>query len=114
VLTLKSYQSGNRFSKLLENEFTVILLRGKNTKGDQIYCYVKITLPNVQRFKAALRSHNAFNPSDFGTVVAAGKGEPPREVQAEIRKKYALVPENVDLPPAKEKGPGKPAKEKKP
>jgi len=56
-----------------------------------IYSYVKIFLPNIQRFKAAVQAGKGFNPSDFGEVLAAGKGNPPPEVHAEMIALYPLI-----------------------
>jgi len=75
----------------LAEQFAVVLLRGKNSFGDLIYSYVKVFLPNIQRFKAAMQAGNGFNPSDFGEVLAAGKGNPPPEVHAEMVALYPLI-----------------------
>lgn len=79
------------FGALLKDELTVVLLQGKNVFGDMIYCYVQLTFPDLQRLQTALTLDESFNPSDFGTVVAAGKGEPPEEVKAEIATTYKVL-----------------------
>lgn len=78
------------FGALLKDDYTVILLQGKNVFGDMIYCYLKITFPDIEKLQGALALDESFNPSDFGTVVAAGKGEPPEEVKAEIATTYSV------------------------
>jgi hypothetical protein len=92
---------GNRpnFGELLKDEFTVVLLRGKNTFGDLIYCYLKITFPDLEKLEAALKGDVNFNASDFGTVVAAGKGEPSDEVKAEIATIYPMLQAHVTTKP---------------
>jgi hypothetical protein len=77
--------------KNLAEEFVVLLLYGKNSFGDKIYSYLKITLPNLQNLKSAIRAGQGFNPSDFGEVIAAGKGEPSREIRAEIAAQYQVL-----------------------
>src|SRR5690349_21673586 len=68
----------------LGEQFVVLLMYGKNSFGDKIYSYLKITVANLGNLKAAIRAGNGFNPSDYGEVLAAGKGEPTPEVQAEM------------------------------
>lgn len=84
---------GNKpnFGELLKDEFTVVLLRGKNTFGDLIYCYLKITFPDLEKLESALKGDVNFNASDYGTVVAAGKGEPSDEIKAEIATTYPML-----------------------
>lgn len=79
------------FASLLKDEAAVVLLRGKNNFGDLIYCYLKVALQDVDRLQAALKSDASFTASDFGTVVAAGKGEPTPEVKAEIAASYKVL-----------------------
>ncbi len=79
------------FDDLLKDEYSIILLQGKNTFGDMIYCYVKVTLPNMQKLQAALKMGGNFSPSDFGEVIAAAKGQPSAEVKAEIGRLYPML-----------------------
>lgn len=79
------------FNALLKDEYAVVLLQGKNVFGDMIYCYVKVILPNIEKLQAALTGGGTFNPSDFGEVIAAGKGTPPEEVRAEIALTYPML-----------------------
>ncbi len=84
------------FSELFKEEFAVLLLRGKNSFGDNIYSYVKVALPNIKRLYAALSADSTFNPSDFGEVIAAGVGEPSPEIQAEIAALYPDLNQPAD------------------
>jgi hypothetical protein len=79
------------FGELLKDEYAVILLQGKNVFGDMIYCYVKVSLPNIEKLQAALQNNPKFTPSDFGEVIAAGKGDPPPEVRAELAATYPIL-----------------------
>jgi hypothetical protein len=79
------------FGELLKDEYVVILLQGKNVFGDMIYCYVKATYLNVEKLQTALKAGQNFNPSDFGEVIAAGKGFPTDEVRAEVGQLYPLL-----------------------
>ena len=75
----------------LPANFVVLLLYGKNSFGDKIYSYVKVSLPNLPRLKSGVLSGKPFTPSDFGEVLAAGKGEPSAEVRAEIAALYPIT-----------------------
>lgn len=75
----------------LAHEYVVLLMYGKNSFGDKIYSYLKIMLPDLQRLKAAVQAGKGFNPSDYGTVIAAGKGEPTDEVKREVASTYQVL-----------------------
>lgn len=77
--------------KNILQENVVILMQGKNTFGDRIYSYLKLTVENLLKMQEAIKGGLQFNPSDFGTVVAAGKGEPTNEVKAEVAQMYKVV-----------------------
>ncbi len=95
--------SADKFGELFKDEFAVILLQGKNSFGDMIYSYVQVTLPNIKRLYSALNSGEDFSPSDFGTIIAAGKGVPSDEIRAEMAASYKnlqpIAP--ASFPPAK-------------
>lgn len=78
-------------SKVDMNKFVVILLYGKNSFGDTIYSYLKITLGGIEKLKAAMLLGLPFTPSDFGSIIAAGRGEPTDEVKAEIGGMYYVM-----------------------
>jgi hypothetical protein len=79
------------FSEFFKEEYGVILLRGKNSFGDFIYSYIKVSFNNIDRLQHSLRNQLPFNPSDFGEVIAAGTGEPSDEVKAEIAAQYPMA-----------------------
>ena len=69
----------------------VLLLYGKNNFGDKIYSYLKITLSALQDLRNAVQTGNGFNPGDYGTVIAAGKGDPTEEVRAEVAASHQVI-----------------------
>jgi hypothetical protein len=89
--TSKTANGKPDFSELFKEEFMVLFLRGKNTFGDQIYSYVKVSVPNIKRLHDALYNGENFTPSDFGEVVAAGRGEPSEETKAELALAYPIL-----------------------
>ncbi len=101
---------GNESSPVPQGEierFVVLLLYGKNSFGDKIYSFLKIKLPDLPTLKSAILSGGGFNPSDFGTVVAAGRGEPTSEVRAEVSSMFeildtqAIAKQKVEIPEEK-------------
>lgn len=82
---------GDKFGGLFKDEFAVILLQGKNSFGDMIYSYVKVGLPNIKLLYAAMNSGEDFSPSDFGEIIAAGKGMPTEEIRAEMANSYSML-----------------------
>lgn len=79
----------------LKKDEVVILLQGKNSFGDPIFSYLKLNLGNLIELKRAMINKQDFLPSDFGTVLAAGRGEP----SAELRSEMAVTHKMVDRPP---------------
>ncbi len=75
----------------LLDEKVVILLMGENNFGDQIFSYLQLTLRNLQQLRQYLISGDKFLPSDFGTVLAAGRGEPSQELRSEMAVTYKMV-----------------------
>jgi len=86
------------FSEFFKEDFGVLLLRGKNNFGDRIYSYVKVSFPNIERMQQSIRDRTPFNPSDFGEIIAAGTGDPPPEVQAEISSQYPMIDQKPATP----------------
>lgn len=80
------------------DDIAVILIQGDNMFGDQVYSYVKFTLKDFRGMRDAMTAGENFKPSDYGEVIAAGRGEPPQELKDEMRVQYGLVdtpkPEN--------------------
>lgn len=81
---------------LLKDE-VVILLQGKNTFGDGIFSYLKLNLKALIELRRAMLQGVDFMPSDFGTVLAAGRGEPSSELKSEMAVTYKMI----DKPGAK-------------
>lgn len=109
----RGVNSANTASGLVSpvlNDELVILMQGKNTFGDRIYSYLKLTVDGLKRMQSAAISGTPFNPSDFGTVVAAGLGEPTQEVKAEVESQYKVLSSGRTQPaepvtaPAQQKG----------
>ncbi len=78
----------------LLNEKVVILLQGKNVYGDQIFTYLQLSLRSLQQLRDKMRKGDDFMPAEYGTVLAAGKGEP----SAEMRSEMAVTHNMIDVP----------------
>jgi hypothetical protein len=86
------------FSSLFKEDYAILLLRGKNSFGDLIYSYVKVALAGMKRLYENMSKGLPFTPSDFGEVVAAGRGEPTSEVRAEVAMQYPIIDQNTSSP----------------
>lgn len=81
----------------LMNEEVVILLQGKNSFGDDIYSYLKVTIRNFYALTEFVKSRGDFIPSEYGSVIAAGTGEPSPALRAEMAVTYNLI--DIPRPP---------------
>tara|TARA_B100000989_G_C19500040_1_gene453822 strand:- start:516 stop:884 length:369 start_codon:yes stop_codon:yes gene_type:complete len=86
----------------LLDEKVVILLSGNNLFGDRIFSYLELTLRNLIELRNKMQKGENFMPADFGTVIAAGKGEPSDELRAEMAVTYNMI----DVPKPKPNAPG--------
>jgi hypothetical protein len=78
----------------LLNEKGVILLQGKNIYGDQIFTYLELTLKSLIQLRDKMRRKEDFMPAEYGTVLAAGRGDPSPELKSEM----AVAHQMVDVP----------------
>jgi hypothetical protein len=81
----------------------VMLIYCKNAEGKPVYNYVRMTLRQIEQLKAAVLVGRPFNPSDFGTIIASGQGEPTESVKKEIAEQYYVLSAEtkpVAAPPA--------------
>lgn len=69
----------------------VMLLNGQNQAGESIYTYLEVSGRNLKRMFTAMKNNEEFKPKDFGNVLAAGKGEPTKEVRAEMCREYNMI-----------------------
>ncbi len=81
--------------KLLDVDI-VILLQGTNLFGDGIYSYLRLPGRKLKEMFAKMRAKENFNPSDFGEVLSAGRGDPSQEVRAEMAATYNMI--DVPMP----------------
>lgn len=81
----------------LLDEKVVILLQGRNVYNDIIFTYLQLTLRSLQQLREKMRKQEDFMPAEYGTVLAAGKGEPSPEMRSEM----AVTHNMVDVPRAK-------------
>lgn len=92
--TTKAYSNNSTPVELTDDlldESVVILLQGNNNFGDPIFSYLQLTLRKLQELKHHLVTGEKFMPSDFGTVLAAGRGEPDQELRSEMAVTYNMV-----------------------
>ncbi len=76
------------------NEKVVVLLQGKNIYGDPIFTYLQLTLKSLIALRDKMLSRADFMPAEYGTVLAAGKGDPSTELRSEM----AVTHNMIDVP----------------
>ncbi len=76
--------------ELLAQE-AVILVKGENMFCHPTYSYLKFPMRNFRKLRDAMAAGENFKPSDYGEVIAAGRGEPSQELRDEMRVQYGLV-----------------------
>lgn len=96
-LTSSAFTDPHIDEDMLEKE-VVILVQAKNFFGDAIYSYVQLTFRNMREMMKRMYANESFQPAEYGTVLAAGRGEPPKELREEMANSYNLV--DVPLPKA--------------
>ena len=69
----------------------VVLVQAKNLSGDPIYAYVELTLASLRSLRAKMASKDDFNPSQYGSILAAGVGAPSQDLKRSMKEKYNLV-----------------------
>ena len=84
----------------LDVEF-VILLQGANLFGDAVYSYLQLTGRHLKDMFGKMQAGENFKPSDFGAVLAAGRGQPPQEVREEMAATYNMIDVPMPQPVAK-------------
>ena len=77
----------------------VILMHGTNLFGDEVYSYLEITGRNLKEMFTKIQNNENLMPSEFGTVLAAGRGQPTPEVRDEMRVSYNMIDIPVPRPP---------------
>lgn len=87
----------------LADEKVTLLVQGRNTDGDEIYAYIHMEIARIHELQFKLASGKNFHPTEFGTVVAAGQGQPTEAVKAEIGESQFMIefepPSLPSLPP---------------
>jgi hypothetical protein len=81
----------NNVTNNLFRENVVILLQGKNTSAEPIYTYLKIPLWKLQALRRTMDQQLDFQPSDYGIVLEAGKGEVSETLAAKMTAEHNMI-----------------------
>ena len=84
------------FPDELLDERVVIAMAGQDASGEPVFAFVEITVRKMKEMREKQRNEESFDPSDFGKVVASGKGEPSDEVKAKLAAEYKLLSSSPD------------------
>lgn len=84
---------------LAEKTVCVLLLRGQNPDGGDIYAYVGVRADRLEAFMEAQKG-GVFYPEDYGVIIESGEGEPSPEVMQKMEEEYGFNHEKmVNIPP---------------
>jgi HEAT repeat protein len=70
---------------------TVILLQGYGFQGERVYVYLRLPRGRVDDVRAKIPAAEQFRPAEFGTVLRAGRGEPPPEIHQMLTDVYGRI-----------------------
>ncbi len=83
---------------LAEKTVCVLLVRGENPDGGDIYAYVAVRSDRLEAFMEA-QKNDLFYPEDYGVIIESGEGEPSAEVRKRMEEEYGFDHEYmVDIP----------------
>lgn len=78
-----------RSDKLIAKEVTTVMLyRGYSTSHELFYAFLAITADKLADLRKTMQKQGSFDLRRFGTVLAAGFGDPDAEVCQEMIDKY--------------------------
>lgn len=76
----------------LDKDFGMIeLCQGLNDKGEGTFIVMQIAPSKYPDFVLACEKGFAFEPSDFGTIIAQGLGEPSAQLKKELNEKFGFI-----------------------
>ena len=79
---------------IAEKTVCVLLLRGEEKAGQNVYAYVAVRADKIEAFMHAQRKPD-FSPNDFGMILESGKGDPSLEVRQRMEKNYGFNHESM-------------------
>ena len=74
---------------IAEKTVCVLLVRGENTEGKNIYAYLAIRADKLEAFMEAQKT-DTFFPEDYGIVIESGEGEPSDEIKHKMTQEYGF------------------------
>lgn len=74
----------------LKQDELVIRLEGRNPFGDPIFSYIKLTMEKMYDLRIAMLEKKNFTVSDYGAVIASGRGKPSRALRRKLAAEYGM------------------------
>lgn len=74
----------------------IILIKGSDVFGNQIYTYLQILGRDLKKMFAHIQAGKNIKLADFGTILTSGIGEVPQEIYDKMKKEYNMI----DIPNA--------------
>jgi len=73
------------------DDFNVVLVKFKNTHGQQRYIYLAVPIEIYARFLEERKTRPAFNYSEYGEILATGDGEPSVKLKMTMERFYNVI-----------------------
>jgi hypothetical protein len=73
---------------VMDKFFLILYLESANTQGEKVYAYVNVRLDRLGNLLEKLEHGAAFNLSEYTTLIFVGKGTPPNDQRAKLRRDY--------------------------
>ena len=70
--------------------FVVILIKGRNSSGQNVFHYAAIKEESIDKFLQAVNSQKPYDIKDYGMVIESGLDEPADEIKDKMEKMYGF------------------------
>ena len=74
---------------IAEKTVCVLLVRGQDNQGKNIYAYVAVRADRLEEFMEAQKK-GLFHPEDHGLILASGEGEPDEATKERMTREYGF------------------------
>lgn len=76
-------------SKMRDKLYAILFLMGKGANGPR-YVYLSVRMDELKKLSEAQARGTAFEPADYGRVLACGDGYPDADVKARMEDEYGF------------------------
>ncbi len=82
--------TNNFVAKIIKESALVYDIRTKRENGGGGFMILQVEKPRHSAFQQKMQGNEAFDATDYGTILHQGSGEPSAELKAELNKKFGM------------------------